>query len=223
MSAGRDAIVVFLATLTGAWAILSQFHVSVLVYFFVAVALVGRLLRWEAESIFRTRPDRAIWVLQLYVLTPFAVVALTTALIGWVGLNVGAWLGNLPDWIIDHARLTTSDGKASEAAKTASALVAGAITSLVAFLWSDASADTKSKFWPAGVARMRFAEDFSELLVGMPEETDADIAAKSQLSDTIRNDSVTPAVRGWTYPALKGRLGLIRKHLPDALPLPRRT
>lgn len=223
MAARRDAIIVFLATLTGAWAVVSGVALPVLLGAALLLAALGFAAREGALGLLPTHPERAVAMLQGLVLYPLAVVAGTTALIAYVGVNAGGWLMALPDWAVDHARLVTPDGDPSAAAKTASAVVAGAITSLVAFLWSDASAERKSAFWPAGIARAAFERRFGDLWTKLPEGTETEVAAKSLLRAAAREDEVAADVAGWDLPALRARIRIIRQLAPDALPPARKS
>lgn len=135
-----------------------------------------------------------------------------------MGVHVGGWLAALPDWAVDRARLVTGEGKPSDTAKTASAIVAGAITSLVAFLWSDASAERKSSVWPAGVAKAAFRNRFGALWARLPAETEEQVAAQSLLRAVAHDDDVSSDIAGWDLPALQARIRIIRQLAPDALP-----
>lgn len=84
---------------------------------------------------------------------PVGLIALTTALSTWLGLNLKELIDKLPVWMLSQEEVT-------DEFKTFSKVLTGAINTLIAALWLDNSKDADSKLWPAGQIKQAFEHAF---------------------------------------------------------------
>ncbi|WP_319529580.1 hypothetical protein [uncultured Cohaesibacter sp.] len=125
------------------------------VVFFICAGLVflGWLFSKAADARLENSPVAAVRIWQGGVMLPVGLIALTTALATWLGLNLQELIDNLPRWMLSQQEVT-------DEYETFSKVLTGAINTLIAALWFDNSKNADSVLWPAGQIKPAFERTF---------------------------------------------------------------
>ena len=153
MRALAESFPVFVGVVLGLALLFSSLSGVVVFLICLALVLLGRGFSTAAEARLKQNPVRAVRIWQGGVMLPVGLIALTTTLATWLGLNLKELIDDLPHWMLSQQEVT-------DEYKTFSKVLTGAINTLIAALWLDDSKDADSKLWPAGQIKPAFERAF---------------------------------------------------------------
>lgn len=162
----------------------------------VAAGLGAHLAMRGAAGLMASHPVVAVTVMQLGVLLPIVIIAVTTAVTTWAAVNIESWLS-----VDDKSRLAAD-------AKTVSGVLLGAINAFIAGLWMKDAEDPGSALWPAGRTKAAFATAFVAKAKRHKDQRDGTVLVEAVFEDRVSEDGP----KGWTYGAALKRLAIISRY-----------
>ncbi|MFW2541452.1 hypothetical protein ACN2XU_02335 [Primorskyibacter sp. 2E107] len=163
MKALAEAAPVFIGVLLGLALLFSSLAAAPVFGFCVFLCIAGLAISRAARTRLSDDPARAVVLWQGAVLLPVGLIALTTAVITWFGINLQALVALLPDWLLSQEEVSASY-------KPFATVLTGAVNTLVAALWLDDSKDAKSGLWPAGQIKPAFEAAFRKDVQALKEQ-----------------------------------------------------
>lgn len=162
----------------------------------VAAGLGAHLAMRAATGLMAARPVIAVTIMQLGVLLPIVIIAVTTAVTTWAAVNIESWLA-----VDDKSRLAAD-------AKTVSGVLLGAINAFIAGLWMKDAEDPSSTLWPAGRTKTAFATAFVDKAKRHKDRPDGTVLVEAVFEDRVSEDGP----KGWSYGAALKRLAIISRY-----------
>lgn len=227
-----EALPLFLGAVLGVWLYYSVLTSITVLLGLAALALIGWLTGCLARALLRLYPVAAVYVWQVVVLVPIALISLGGYASMWVVDSVPGWLTKIP--------LLEAPGPATEAAKewtkTVSAALSTAITTFFGALILDDEKKSDGGLWPP--ARIRkaltcvFAGKVDELKEpferGKDESEEAydtrmegltkQLAEYELVSRSLYSEEISIDLpKGWSLSGALARARIVRDHLRRAV------
>lgn len=155
MKALAESVPVFVGVVLGLALLFSSLSGGVVLLICLGLVAIGQGFSTAAKVRLKQNPVLSVRIWQGGVMLPVGLIALTTALATWLGLNLKDLIDDLPSWML-------SQQEVADEFKTFSKVLTGAINTLIAALWLDNSKDADSRFWPAGQIKPAFERNFRE-------------------------------------------------------------
>lgn len=198
----RDAVPVFLGVFFGIFLIVSHLSVQVGGATLAVLALVGRGGHVAAKARLFDTPARAVMIWQVAIVTPIAVIAVTTFLTTYVAFEAAGWLAKLPDTWVNKTLITDRSADLQK-------VLLGAMNGLIAAIWLDNAKDPTSTFWPSGQIKAALGSTFQPTITAMKKANYPHTA----LQDAVSLPAGGPGISGWTYAMLAKRATVIEEEL----------
>lgn len=220
-----EALPLFLGAVLGVW-----FYYSVLTFLVVfmalaVIAVIGWLTERLARSLLQRHPVAAVYVWQVEVLCPVALIAFGGYGSIWVVDSAPGWLAKIP--LLGMPEPATDAAK--EWTKTVSAALSTAITAFLGALFLDDEKKSDGGLWPPARIRKAMKDAFAdrvdelkETLKRRPDESEEahDTRMETQLPDyemasrAIYNEEISiDHPKGWSLPGALARAKIVRSLL----------
>ncbi len=180
---------IFIAYCERPWLVAAIMAAGVLAY------LAMRLAAWLLEHHPKFAVP-AVTLMQVGVLLPIVIIAVTTAVTTWAAVNIESWLT-----VDDKSRLAAD-------AKTVSGVLLGAINAFIAGLWMKDAEDPTSAMWPAGRTKAAFAKAFVAKAKRHKDQPRGTVLVEAVFEDRVSEGGP----KGWSYGAALKRLAVISRY-----------
>lgn len=220
-----EALPLFLGAVLGVWLYYSVLPFAAVLLGLGVIALVGWLAGCLARMLLPRYPVAAVYVWQVAVLIPVALIALGGYVSMWVIDSVPGWLTKIP--LLEVPEPATEAAK--EWTKTVSAALSTAITTFLGALILDDEKKSDGGLWPPTRIRVGLTDVFADRVDKLKEpfeqdegESDEDYNARMQglTKQLAEYESVSRALyseeisidlpKGWSLPGALARARIVR-------------